>query len=95
MKNKKPSTDIKEAESLLKKSLQFIDTVFLKENRFINGQEHPSIADLSCYSELVSLSMIGYDWFENYPNIKIWREKMEKLSNYDTVHKIVKKNSKL
>lgn len=86
---------MKEFETTLNRSLKSIDQVFLKDGKYIGGLENPSIADLSCYSELASLNMIGFDWFSNYKNILEWKSRMEKLQHYETVHRALKKVSKL
>ncbi|KAF2068867.1 hypothetical protein CYY_009810 [Polysphondylium violaceum] len=69
-----------------------IERVFLKngENNFISSKDNPTIADFSCYSEIKQLDILGYKGIsENFPHIKNWMRRMESLSSYDQVHKIL------
>lgn len=86
---------MKEFESTLNKSLRTIDQEFLKDGKFIGGMEKPTIADLSCYCELASLKMIGFDFFTKYKNILEWKSKIESLEYYNEVNTVINKMSKL
>jgi glutathione S-transferase len=76
---------MKSYANLLAKTLKFIDQVYLKDKKYIHGLDEPTIADLSCFSELASLFMMNYD-FTPYVNIVEWMSKMKKIAFYDKVH---------
>ena len=53
-----------------KKSMQFVENK-LKNGKFVAGTDQPSIADLSCYTELVHMLLMNFD-YTPYPNILKW-----------------------
>lgn len=56
----------------------------LGQGLYVARTKNPTIADISCYAEVVSLIQINFD-FSKYPNIKAW---MSKISEIDGVKKI-------
>ncbi|EGC30870.1 hypothetical protein DICPUDRAFT_157335 [Dictyostelium purpureum] len=71
---------LKEADTYLPKALHQIETVFLKDKKFIAGNE-VTIADFSCYNELNELLLIKFD-FAPYKVITEWMKRMEQIEGY-------------
>lgn len=44
--------NVEEQKVIAEKALAMIDSHFLKEGKFLNGQENLTIADVSCFCEL-------------------------------------------
>ena len=80
-----------EKEVLLnqRKSLLFLENI-LESHSYVARTEHPSIADLSCYAELVQLRMIQFD-FNRYPNISSWMQRIESYEGVKKAHRVFNK----
>jgi len=62
-----------------------LETIWLKDEKFIGGAEEISIADLSAFCELEQLSLIGYD-FSSYPKINSWLKKVREIEEIKAAH---------
>lgn len=76
----------KEMLFVQQKSLEFVENI-LKSSKFVAGTSQISIADLICYSEIVHLCLLRFD-FSKYPNIKQW------MSCISSIPGIIQANSK-
>jgi len=66
-------------------ALKALETIWLKDEKFIGGAEEISIADLSAFCELEQLSLIGYD-FSSSPKINSWLKKVRELEVIKAAH---------
>ena len=60
----------KEFLAIQRRSLKFINNV-LGKHKYIAETEQPSIADLSCFFECMTMILSGFD-FKEYPNVERW-----------------------
>ena len=92
-------TDAKPKEGLLKelaekleKSLKYLEEYFLKDHKFINGDEI-SIADLQALCEFTQFIMTGFDQFADKPRLAKWMADCKEAlaPHFDEVHEKVYK----
>ena len=81
---------MKELEGTLKKSKDMIENYFLKDRKFIGGDEI-SIADLQAMCEFTQFWMMDIDPGEGYPKIAQWMKDVQAALGpaFDVVHKFV------
>lgn len=97
IKYNRPLDKAKSAETLvtLKKSLNIIETYFLKDKKFVAGDQI-SIADLEFLAEVTQYWIAGCDIYKGRPNMERWMEDCQKAlaphfdSIYDEVYEIRK-----
>ena len=79
---------VKELEGILKKSKDMMENYFLKDRKFIGGDEI-SIADLQAMSEFTQFWMVHIDPAEGYPRIAQWMKDVQAAVGltFDKVHK--------
>jgi glutathione S-transferase len=77
--------DIQNGKKLNEKNLTFINDFWLGETPFI-AQDQISIADLSAYEEILSLTLIDYD-FSKHKNVVKWLDTITKLPESVELHK--------
>jgi glutathione S-transferase len=74
----------KEADVILRASLQRINNDFLKDDRFLMGLPEISIADLSTAEEIVMLDLLGYQYSgTTYPRIQAWLDRVRAACGED------------
>ncbi|CAG9313795.1 unnamed protein product [Blepharisma stoltei] len=66
------------------KTLEFLDKK-LEKNEFVAGTENMSIADISCFCEIVQLRFIGED-LSIYPHIIRWKKSIWALPEIQNSH---------
>ncbi len=93
--------ETKKFKKQLANALHLLDTFWLQNAQtpnsdkgpFIGGFQKPSVADLSCYSELINLLVINptavEDFHSQYKNIAAWFKHMEQLPHYESIHKVL------
>ena len=59
----------------------------LAEGLYVARSKTPTIADISCYCEIVSLKWINFD-FSTYPKISKWLDEIGKIPEIKAVHQI-------
>jgi glutathione S-transferase len=76
-----------EAEERAHKVLQSLDQAWLKDDEFIAYEKY-SIADILAYEEVVQSTMTGVigDLSVDYPNLKAWMTRMERMPFHDEAH---------
>jgi len=81
---------LKQHANKLEESLEHIETIFLKNRPFLNGNDI-SIADVLAVCEIEQPKACGYDVNGNRTNLPKWLENVrEKLQpHYDEVHKFI------
>lgn len=57
----------------------------LGQGLYVARTKNPTIADISCYAEVVSLIQINFD-FSKYPNIKAWMSKIGEIDGVKKIH---------
>jgi glutathione S-transferase len=80
------SVDLESLKKDVQRSINFIENYFLKDKKYIHGLEDISIADISCYCELVQLQLIGYS-FQNYRNISLWMNRVGSIPEIQEAHR--------
>ena len=83
---------ISEREETLKTALTRLNKVFLKDSKFIYGDEI-SVADLQALCEVTQMWMVGNKLEDDYPNLKRWVADCQKElgESFDKVHQVVYK----
>ncbi|XP_065885463.1 glutathione S-transferase theta-1-like [Dysidea avara] len=81
---------IEEQLPVLKKSLDIIDSHFLKDSKFIVGDKI-SIADLLCLSEITQYWIADFNPEDRGTNVKRWVEDCSKVLNphFDKINQVV------
>lgn len=81
---------VAELTAILKKSLEVIDTYFLKDKKFIGG-EQISIADLEFLGEITQYWIAGLDIYKGRPNIERWMEDCQKVlaPHFDKLYQFI------
>ena len=81
---------VKELEEVHKKSKDLLETYYLRDHKFIAGNEI-SIADLQAVCELTQFWMVNVDPTEGYPKLAQWMKDVQAASQpaFDKVHAIV------
>lgn len=74
----------KEMLYVQQKSLEFVENT-LKTSKFVAGTPEISIADLVCYSEIVHLKLLRFD-FQKYPKIQAWMLKISSIPGVNQAH---------
>ncbi|KAL0488556.1 glutathione S-transferase [Acrasis kona] len=98
----KPLTDdkVQETKRAAFKAIKDLEEQWLKDGKFIAGQNAPSLADLFAYGELIQLSFVfgnkeiqlgSSAALNDYPKVKKWCSKMEELPHYGEVHNFLSK----
>jgi len=84
---------IADAKKRMLATLKDINTVWLKDGKFIGGLPKPTIADIMCYGEIVQLTPLKEfaQFTQPFTNITSWMQQMQALPHYDAVHGAVKK----
>ena len=77
-------------EGILKKSKRMMENYFLKDSKFIAGNDI-SIADLQAVCEFTQFWMVGVDPAEGYPRIGQWVMDVQTYlqPHFDEVHMMV------
>lgn len=86
-KDKFTDEDIQAEQKALKRTLTFIENIFLKENKFLILPDKPTIADISAVCELIQLYTIKFD-FTQYPKIDAWMKRVLELEGMQKAHKV-------
>ena len=75
-----PRNEVKCAElrEKLRKSLDIIENYFLKDRKFVAGDQ-VSIADLSFFAEVTQYWIANCDIYKGRPNMEKWVEECQKL----------------
>ena len=71
---------IAETTANLKNALDVIENYFLKDKRFVGGDEI-SIADLQFLGEMTQYWLAGTDLYKGRPNTERWMEECQKVLN--------------
>ena len=81
---------LEENEKMLKRSLQLLETYFLKNHKFISGDEI-SIADLQAMCELTQYAIADVDPCRARPRLAQWMSDCQSAlqPHFDEVHKMV------
>lgn len=82
----KIAVDLEEKRKLMMYSLKMIDELFLKENKFLGGDEI-SIADLSAACEISQVLLINVD-LSGYKNLSEWFKKVMSIKEVHDSHQI-------
>ncbi|KRX10572.1 Thioredoxin-like fold [Pseudocohnilembus persalinus] len=85
MMGRKPLVEnIERQRKIIESQLSFIENNYMSD-KFILGWENPTLADLSCYCELLGLLFIEYN-FNKYPKIQNWMKKMGEFQAIQNSH---------
>ena len=57
----------------------------LKTGKYVARTDLPSIADISCYCEIISLKWVHYD-YSKYPNLQKWMAEIGEIPEVKEVH---------
>ena len=81
---------MKELEGSLKKSQDMMENYFLKDKKFIGGDEI-CIADLQAVCEFTEFWMMYIDPTEGYPRLAQWMKDVQAAVGpaFDNIHKVV------
>ena len=81
---------MKELEGVLKKTQDMMENYFLKDRKFIGGDEI-CIADLQAVCEFTQFWMMHLDPSEGYPRIAQWIKDVQSAvgPTFDKIHKFV------
>jgi len=82
----KSSVNLDESKKLMLFSLKFIDEFYLKDNKFLAGNEI-SIADLSAACEVSQVLLLGVD-LSLYKNLSVWFQKVMAIPEVEKVHQV-------
>ena len=89
---KEPADDKKVAEASeeLSKTLDFIETNFLKNTKYVAG-DNITLADLLCIAEIMQPIAGGYDVVKGRPNLAAYIERVKTRLGpvFDEAHKAV------
>jgi len=66
-------------------ALKMIETVWLKDRKYIASNENITIADLSACCELMQLELIGFD-FTPFPKVKDWMARLMSKKEMQQTH---------
>ena len=92
MRTGQPRDEAKVAErtEILKDSLDMIENYFLKDKKFVAGEEI-SIADLEFLGEITQYWLAGLDIYKGRPNTEKWLEECRKLlaPHFDQIYQVV------
>jgi len=80
------NVDLEESRKLMLFSLKFIDEFFLRDTKFIAGNEI-SIADLSAACEVSQGLLVGVD-LSVYKNLSAWYKKIMAIPEVNKVHQV-------
>jgi glutathione S-transferase len=67
------------------------ERTFLSQGDYINGMDHPTIADLIAYPEYAQMSQCGLVDYSSLPLLLAWMKRMEALPEHDDVHRALGK----
>lgn len=82
------AADWKKREEFACRSIQKFQDIFLKNSDYVNGFDHPTIADLTAYTEIAQLHQLKImSNFEQFPATKSWMEKVATLPYHDDIHR--------
>jgi glutathione S-transferase len=84
------SKNADESFKVMEAALDAINTHFLKEDKYINGIDNISLADISCYCELAQLQLINFD-LSKYDRITTWQGKVNQFEEVQETHKLFNK----
>ena len=84
---------VKEFEEILKKSKDMLENHFLKDTKFIAGDEI-SIADIQAVCEFTQFWMVHVNPTEGYPRLAQWMKDVQAAlgPSFDEVHQVVYTN---
>ena len=87
-----PSSEraLQRAEGAVRAALDGLENVFLASTPFIFA-EHPSIADLSAYEEVLSLHALAKWDLAGHRRVTAWMARMQQLPHHADVHAILEK----
>ncbi|CAH1451418.1 unnamed protein product [Lactuca virosa] len=91
---------VNQAEGILKKSLNTLETFWLKDGRFLVGSSQPSIADISLVCEIMQLQLLSEKECERilspFKKVVEWIEDTKKATapHFDEVHEFLFKAQK-
>ena len=90
---KEDSEKVKELEEVFKKCKDMFENHFLKDTKFIAGDEI-SIADLQAVCEFTQFWMVHVDPTEGYPRLAQWMKDVQAAlgPSFDEVHQVVYTN---
>ena len=74
-----------------KKIAKRFEVVFLTKSPYVNGFNHPTIADLLAYVEIAQLEQIHFLDYSDMPILSKWLERMRHIKGHDDVHRTVMK----
>ncbi len=82
---------LEENEKILQRSKKMLEEYFLKDGRFIGGQEEISIADLQAVCEFSQFWLAHKDPFDGRPRLAQWMEDCKSAigPQFDEVHKMI------
>ena len=80
------NVNLDESKKLMMFSLKTIDSLFLKDTKFIGGNEI-TIADLSAVCEISQVLLLGVD-LSVYPNLSTWFKNVMALPEVEKVHQV-------
>lgn len=84
----------KYAEKALQIAKEF-ESTFLQKSPFINGFDHPTIADILAYNEISQIEHLKIASFKDMPVLSAWLARMRALPEHDNVHKTLFKLSEM
>lgn len=80
--------DWKKREEFAFRSIQKFEDIFLKNGDYVNGFNHPTIADLTAYTEIAQLHHLQImSKFDQFPLTKSWMSKISLIPHHDDVHR--------
>lgn len=82
----KRNVDLDESRKLMLFSLKMIDQFFLKDNKFIGGEEI-SIADLSAACEVSQVLLLKVD-LTQFKNLSLWFKRVMEIKEVANAHQI-------
>ena len=88
MKLESDPTVVEEKKKLLLKQLDIIETFFLKDKRYLTGDD-VTIADIMCVMELNSVEFILFDLKDTHPKLEEYVQRVAERLNpyYDNLNK--------
>ncbi|KAL4491376.1 hypothetical protein ABPG72_008032 [Tetrahymena utriculariae] len=87
----KPQFDINTLFNEVESVFKFIERVWLDQgkNKYIGNNQQLTIADLSCYSEIIQMKFDDYDFKNKTPILYEWMQRIEALPEIQKTHQVL------
>ncbi len=77
-------------DNVVNQAFKMIETVFLKDGKYINGEDDITIADISAACEIMQLKATKFD-FSKFPKLEAWLKRCMEHPAMKEAHKVADK----